>query len=99
MKTATAPKLVTSDNKYSKLIRQLNENITSVLSNETKQMLVLLAKHKCAGRIVPAKRAADLRKNIEDLNQKGTVDNEFYQQRLSHFDFHIPETPKFFLEI
>jgi epoxyqueuosine reductase len=72
----------------------LNKTETSIPPNETKQVLALPAKHKYVGRIVPAYHAKDLRLNIEELNRRSMVDKEFYQERLAHFDFRIPENAK-----
>jgi len=45
-------------------------------------------------RVVPVCRLHDLRETIETFADKDLLDAEFYQERLTHFDFHPPSDLK-----
>jgi epoxyqueuosine reductase len=54
-------------------------------------LLLHLGERNCRGRLVWAQHAVELREEIEGLLKQGLVDGEFYEERLTHFDFRVPD--------
>ncbi len=57
----------------------------------TKDLLLHLAERGCKGRIVSVQHLHDLQEEIEGRYKQGLLDKGFYQERLTYFDFRIPE--------
>lgn len=56
------------------------------------ELLLHLAELDYQGRIISIKRLRDLQKEIEGRYSQGLFDEDFYQERLSWFDFRIPNS-------
>ncbi len=56
------------------------------------ELLLNLTEHGYRGSIVSIQRLRDLQEEIEGRHRQGSFDEEFYQERLSWFDFGIPES-------
>jgi len=56
-----------------------------------REVLLRLHEHDCQGSIASVQRLNDLKAEIVDRFEKGAFDQEFYQERLSWFDFRIPD--------
>lgn len=57
----------------------------------TEEMFLQLANRNCKGRIVSAEHIRHLQEEIEGRNRHGLLDKEFYQERLTYFDFRTPD--------
>jgi len=55
------------------------------------ELLLRLEKHGYQGRIVSIQHLCDLQEEIDGPYKQGLLDREFYQERLTQFDFRIPE--------
>jgi len=62
------------------------------LAQLVEEVFLRLAELGYQGRIVSIRRLPDLQEEVEGLYKKGLLDREFYQERLTQFDFRIPES-------
>jgi epoxyqueuosine reductase len=63
----------------------------SDIAKVTEELLLHLAERGCKARIVSVQHVHDLQEEIEGRYRQGLLDKEFYQERLAHFDFRIPD--------
>jgi epoxyqueuosine reductase len=61
------------------------------MAKTKKSYLRDLSERGWEGRIVPVERLADLKAAIEGRHEEGLLDETFYQERLSFFDFNLPQ--------
>ena len=63
----------------------------SKIIQTTEELLLRLREHGCKARMVPAERIHDLKEEIEGRFRQNSFDKEFYHERLTYFDFQIPD--------
>jgi len=61
------------------------------MENAVKHLFFQLNERGYQGRVVPIHHLQDLREEIEGRHEQGLLNDEFYQERLSRFDFRPPE--------
>lgn len=62
------------------------------MSRFAEELLLDLVERGYQGRIVSIQHLRDLQEEIEGRYKKGLLDEEFYQERLAWFDFHVPDS-------
>ena len=62
------------------------------VSQITRLIYSVLEQKGCRGRIVSIQHLADLKEEIEARYNQGALDEVFYRERLTHFEFKIPES-------
>jgi len=63
----------------------------SLIMRCVEELLLQLVEHGYQGRIVSTQHLRDLQKEIEGRYRQGLLDEEFYKERLTWFDFSIPQ--------
>jgi epoxyqueuosine reductase len=63
----------------------------SDIAKVTEELLLHLSERGCKARIVSVQHLRDLQEEIEGRYRQGLLDKEFYQERLAHFDFRVPD--------
>ena len=61
------------------------------MEHPVEQLFVRLHERGYQGRVVPIRHLEDLREEIEERHEQGFLNDEFYQERLSRFQFKPPE--------
>jgi epoxyqueuosine reductase len=61
------------------------------MEHPVEQLFVRLHERGYQGRVVPIRHLEDLREEIEERHEQGFLNDEFYQERLSRFEFKPPE--------
>jgi epoxyqueuosine reductase len=61
------------------------------MQDYTDELLSLLAEHGYQGRIVSIRHLRELQEEITGRFEQGLLDREFYELRLTFFDFNLPE--------
>jgi len=62
------------------------------MEHTVEQLFVQLQERGYQGRVVPIHHLQELRQEIEGRHEQGLVNDEFYQERLSWFEFKPPES-------
>jgi epoxyqueuosine reductase len=62
------------------------------MKNFAKKLLLRIAEQGYQARLVSTQRLQDLQEGIEEHYRQGMFDEEFHQERLSSFDFQIPDS-------
>lgn len=62
------------------------------MKNPAKEFFLRITEHGYQARLVSTQRLQDLQEGIEEPHRQGLFDEEFYQERLSSFDFQIPDS-------
>lgn len=63
-----------------------------LVEKSVKEVLLRLHEVGCQGSIVSVQRIHDLKEEVVGRSSEGAFDQEFYRERLSWFDFRIPES-------